>query len=130
MNKHTILVVEDDPEIRETVADILEDRGYRTLVAANGQEALRCLEGCEDLPCLILLDLMMPVMDGVGFRMAQLRQPGLAGIPVVVVSAFRDLEDTVRVLQVRDFLEKPFEVDALMGAARRYCPGGEAECRR
>jgi two-component system chemotaxis response regulator CheY len=125
---HTVLVVEDDPEIRESVVDLLQDQGYRVLAAPNGREALRKLGECEKPPCLILLDLMMPVMDGVDFRNAQLQMPEIAGIPVVVVSAYRDVRESARSLQVLDYLEKPFDLDALMGVARRYCPGGEAEC--
>jgi CheY-like chemotaxis protein len=128
VSHHTVLVVEDDPEIRESLLDLLEEQGYTVLAAPNGREALRQLGACEKPPCLILLDLMMPVMDGVSFRQEQLRSPNIAQIPVVVVSAYRDVAGSARSLQVKDFLEKPFDLDHLLGVTRRYCPGGDAEC--
>jgi CheY-like chemotaxis protein len=128
VNEHTVLVVEDDPEIRESLVDLLEGQGYGVVAAANGREALRLLRSRSPTPCLILLDLMMPVMDGRTFRAEQLRSPDLASIPVVVVSAYRDVEESARALQVREFLEKPFDLDHLMGVAKRYCRGGDAPC--
>ena len=86
MGNHTILVVDDDADIRDSVAEVLEDAGYRVQQAANGREALDYLQASA-YPCIILLDLMMPVMDGPQFRAAQQSKPTLAGIPVVVISA-------------------------------------------
>src|SRR5690606_13804277 len=79
-----ILVVEDDQDIRESVVEILEDEGHRVSAAADGREALERLQRAQPRPDLILLDLMMPVMNGFQFREEQLKRPELAGIPVVV----------------------------------------------
>src|SRR5919206_1695644 len=93
-----VLVVEDDFAIRETLRELLEDEGYRVAWAANGKEALARLH--ERAPRVILLDLMMPVMDGWEFRVAQQRDPALASIPVVVISADHGLEQKVSSLAV------------------------------
>ncbi|MBC7545053.1 MAG: response regulator, partial [Candidatus Sericytochromatia bacterium] len=80
-----ILIVEDDIDIRETLAEILADEGYSVASAANGLDAISYLQ-TEAMPCVILLDLMMPVMSGWEFRAKQQQDPTLAGIPVVVLS--------------------------------------------
>ena len=82
-----LLLVEDDDDLREDFALILRSRGYRVEVAANGAEALARLRARAPLPCIILLDLMMPVMSGWELRSAQLADPVLAGIPVIVLTA-------------------------------------------
>jgi len=82
----TILVVDDDSELSELMASILEDEGYQAVAVENGQVALDYLKK-SPAPCVILLDLMMPSMNGWEFRDAQLSDPSLADIPVVVVSA-------------------------------------------
>jgi CheY-like chemotaxis protein len=112
------MVVEDDFAIRETLRELLEDEGYRVLWASNGQEALALLE--HRSPRLILLDLMMPVMDGREFRLAQRSDPALARIPVVVISADHALEQKVAGLAVDGWLAKPFELDALLATLQRY----------
>src|ERR1044071_1184503 len=76
-----ILVVEDDSAIREVLTDVLESEGYQVLNAANGREAIQLLRS-STLPCLILLDLMMPVMNGWQFRDEQRQDPLLAPVPV------------------------------------------------
>src|SRR5687768_15357853 len=82
-----ILIVDDDLDIRETLTEILEDRGFDVITAANGLEALNLIRSAEAAPSVILLDLMMPVMDGYGFLEEYRRAPALASIPVVVVTA-------------------------------------------
>jgi CheY-like chemotaxis protein len=116
--KGEVLVVEDDYAIRETLRDLLQDEGYPVLSASNGQEALTLLEHCS--PRLILLDLMMPVMDGREFRLAQRSDPALARIPVVVISADHSLEHKVEGLAVDGWLAKPFDLDALLMTLKRY----------
>src|SRR5262245_25567569 len=81
-----ILVVEDDEDTRLALTGLLEDEGYRTVGAAHGAEALRHL-GTGERPQLILLDLMMPVMDGWEFRVAQKQNDALQSIPVIALSA-------------------------------------------
>ena len=115
-----VMVVEDDFSIRETLRELLEDEGFAVSWAANGRDALARLEA-GDSPRLILLDLMMPVMDGLEFRSAQQRDPRLSQIPVVVISAEHGLEQTASTMAVQGFLAKPFELDALIATVQRYC---------
>lgn len=117
-----ILLVEDDYAIRETVADVLQGEGFAVTCAANGEEALRRLadEGLQ--PCVILLDLMMPVMDGWTFRDEQQRDPRISAIPVVVLSAGAGAEGTLDRLDPAAFLPKPFELDRLLDVVGRYSP--------
>jgi CheY-like chemotaxis protein len=116
-----ILVVEDDPAIRETLEAVLEDEGYHVRGAANGREALALLRAEAGSPALILLDLMMPVMSGWEFRVEQQHDPVLASIPVVVLSADRDVAAKAAALQVADFLAKPVSLTLLLDAVTRYC---------
>jgi CheY-like chemotaxis protein len=115
-----ILLVEDDHVTRTSVALALELQGYEVSCAANGQEALDHLRG-EGPPCLILLDLMMPVMDGWKFREEQRRDPALAAIPVVVVSADGTTPQKAAALGADDYLRKPVEVDELYDKVQRFC---------
>ena len=117
-DKGEVMVVEDDFAIRETLRELLEDEGYRVTWASNGREALARIR--EHAPRLILLDLMMPVMDGWEFRSAQQRDPELANIPVIVISADHALEQKVGDLSPAGWLAKPFELDALLATVHRY----------
>jgi CheY-like chemotaxis protein len=121
MSRPKVLVVEDDTEIREALIDILEDNGCEAVGAVNGARALSWLRSTRELPCIILLDLMMPVMDGQAFREAQLQDPALAHIPVVVVSAYRDVERDAEKLQAASFIKKPPRLDELVSTVFRYC---------
>jgi len=122
MPAHRVLVVEDDVEIRESLIEILEDQGYEAVGAGNGFEALDRLRAPGPQPCLIFLDLMMPRMDGRAFRQEQLRSPELASIPVVVITAFRDVDPSALELQATDLLKKPFKLQELVSVTRRHCP--------
>lgn len=128
MPNHTVLVVEDDISIRESLAETLEDFGYDVVSAVNGKQALQKLKESAHRPCLILLDLMMPIMDGRAFRQVQRECPEIADIPVVVLSAYRDVEAEVREMAVSDFVKKPLRLDELLGITRRYCSGGATVC--
>jgi two-component system chemotaxis response regulator CheY len=110
----TILVVEDDSDISEAVVAILGDYGYSVVVSANGQEALVRLRTSVPLPRLILLDLMMPVMDGWQFRAAQSADPALAAIPVVLCSADVGVAKAAEQLAVAGWLRKPVDIRALI----------------
>jgi CheY-like chemotaxis protein len=117
-----VLVVDDDRDIRDSLVEVLEDHGYRAIGAGNGREALDALRTSADMPCLILLDLMMPVMDGREFREEQLKNPEWTGIPVIVISAYNDVAEQARALEV-EHLRKPLGMRPLMDAVRRYCTG-------
>lgn len=122
MTGRRVLVVEDDQEIRESLMEILEDHGYEPMGAENGLEALDRLREPGPQPCLIVLDLMLPKMDGRAFRQEQLRRPELASIPVVVISAFQDVSQIAQELKASELLEKPFKLTELVSVVRRYCP--------
>ena len=113
----TVLVVEDDFDLREMIEMLLGLEGLRPLGAANGREALRVLARPDGRPDVILLDLMMPEMNGWQFREAQLAEPALAAIPVIVMSAM-----TERGLDGVPFLPKPFDNQALLDAIQRVAP--------
>ncbi len=115
-----IMVVEDDFAIRETIAELLEDEGYGVTRASNGAEALERLHDTAETN-LILLDLMMPIMDGWEFRSRQRNDPQLADIPVVVLSADNSLEQKVSTLGVEAWLSKPFDVECLLETIDRLC---------
>jgi CheY-like chemotaxis protein len=109
-----ILVVDDDPYIRDVVAQLLESEGYRIEEATNGAEALGVVNDASRRPHVILLDLMMPVMDGWEFarRLQELVPP--IEIPIVVLSAARLPAERLTVLGARAVLAKPFDVDELL----------------
>ena len=115
----TILIVDDDPDLQEALADLLQTRGYRVSRADDGAKALQRLRQ-SDAPCLILLDLMMPVMDGHEFLAHRNADPVLAGIPVVVISAGRHPQGSVAP-GAAEVLYKPFESDDLLRTIQRYC---------
>lgn len=110
-----LLLVEDDRSIRDALQTLLEQEGYTVDTAENGQVGLQHLRAGV-LPRLILLDLSMPVMDGVQFRRAQLAEPALADIPVVVCSAL-SAEDA-RHLKPAAYIEKPVDIAALLSTIR------------
>jgi CheY-like chemotaxis protein len=113
-DRHAILLVEDDDEIRVSLTLVLETRGFEVLTAANGRQAIDVLREVGEKPRLILLDLMMPVMDGWAFRAAQLADPALAEIPVVILSAAQDVHRQAQALHVDGFLAKPLNVPKLL----------------
>ena len=117
-----ILLVEDDIEIRECLTEFLRDEGYTVDAAENGSAALTRLRSGKTLPSLILLDLMMPVMDGFQFREAQLLDQDLAGIPTAMLSAHGQVHDKVRHLGLADVLRKPIELDDLLRIVGMHCP--------
>jgi CheY-like chemotaxis protein len=117
-----VLIVEDNEVTRDVMALILESDGFEVSTAANGRSALERLRGGER-PCVILLDLMMPVMDGWQFREEQRRDRALADIPVVVCTAAG--EGTPKAaLGAAELLNKPVEANDLLAAVRRHCAGG------
>jgi CheY-like chemotaxis protein len=111
-----IFVVDDDPDLREVLGDLLHDEGYETFLFANGEEALELLrEGTR--PHLILLDLMMPGMNGWQFREEQLRDAALRDIPVVVMTASTGFDPTP--LHAAEILKKPVGIEQILDAVER-----------
>ena len=116
----SILVVEDDPDIRDALAAVLETEGYDVAKASDGQEALGQLR-TSATPSLILLDLYMPVMNGWAFRAEQLRDPKLASIPVVVVSADSRVANRAADLGAAGWVGKPIDFDRLLALVAIHC---------
>jgi CheY-like chemotaxis protein len=110
----TILVVDDERDIRDAISELLEDEGYEVEEAGDGAEALNKARVCH--PAVVLLDLMMPGMNGWEFRARQRGDPELKEIPVIVVSAL----DKVAGVDAAGYLQKPFDLDDLLSAVRRH----------
>jgi CheY-like chemotaxis protein len=124
---HEILIVEDDSALREALAQVLSDAGYELLSARDGLEAVNCLKK-GNRPDVILLDLSMPVVNGWEFRMFQKRDPELARIPVVIITAGGYSREEVAWLEPSALIPKPVDLDVLLEVIRRFCAGsGEAE---
>ena len=117
-----ILLVEDNDDIRDTLQEILAQEGFRVSTAVHGLAALDFLRREQPLPCLILLDLRMPVMDGFQFRLHQLRDRRLAQIPVVVLTAANEGLEEAALLSACGHLRKPIDLDALLATAAAACP--------
>ncbi len=111
-----ILIVEDDEEIREALGDVLEMENFRVEASANGREGLNFLLAASQLPCLIILDLMMPVMSGWDMLREIRDVPRLATIPVLISSA---VESKVG-LAVDGYLKKPYDLDKLINQVRHF----------
>jgi CheY-like chemotaxis protein len=117
-----ILVVEDDQVLRESLCDALVMEGYRVVGVEDGAAALSHLRASAEPPCLILLDLMMPVMDGWALRKATLAEPALATIPVVVMTAAAAPQFSAPP-EVARVLHKPLHMDLVVDAVQAHCPG-------
>ena len=121
--KDRVVVVEDDELIRDSLLEVLEEAGYEAIGAGDGREALTKLASLDHPPCLIVLDLMMPVMDGREFRKIQLQDPRLNQIPVVVISAFRDLEGLEDEMAPAGLFRKPLKLRDFLAIVQTHCPG-------
>lgn len=115
----SVLVIEDDEDVRSVICDVLEDSGYIATGARNGQQAIEMLESGLR-PQLIVLDLTMPIMDGWSFRHWQLRESAVASIPVLLLSAIRNLGAEADELAPVGVIEKPVDLDALLDAVARH----------
>jgi len=115
----SVLVVDDDPDVRGLLETYLELEGFDVQTATNGWDALQRLRNAR--PSVILLDLMMPVMDGVEFRRRQQEQPQIRDIPVVCLSARHDARKTAAELGLTECVTKPFDLERLIGVLRRHC---------
>jgi CheY-like chemotaxis protein len=114
-----VLIVEDDDETRNGVGAILEEEGYEVICVADGEQALAYLRGNAP-PTFILLDLNMPRMNGWDFRQEQLSDPDLSGIPVVVMTGYREYGPAITSLQPAGHLQKPVHADELRGVLGRF----------
>jgi len=119
-----IMVIDDDHHVRSALTELFTDEGYRVVAIADGGEALRYLSS-QELPQVILLDLMMPVLDGWQFRAEQVMNPALAAIPVIVITAQSGVDPT-RDLGV-ELVSKPFDTHRLLSLVRRHCGPGRSD---
>jgi CheY-like chemotaxis protein len=114
---HQILVVEDDEDIRDSLREALESDGYQVVTAEDGKKGLQALDEMPR-PCLILLDLMMPVMNGWEFLEKMKEDTALATIPVVAVTAAGERGNAE---QADMLIKKPVDLDHLLGVIKKYC---------
>jgi CheY-like chemotaxis protein len=115
-----VLIVEDDNDVREALVEVLTFEGYRVATATNGLDAIEQLRR-DGPPDLILLDLMMPVMDGRQFRAAQVKEAAFADVPVIVISADGQVDQKIAGLGISAYLRKPIEVEDLLDLISRHC---------
>ncbi len=120
-----VLIVEDDPEVREMITTLLATEGFYAVAAGDGLEALHLLRTVRhrapDAPCLVLLDLKMPRLGGNEFRRAQLGDPTVANVPIAVMSGATDLEQRAEAMGAVATLTKPLDFDVLIEVVKRYC---------
>lgn len=112
-----VLVVEDDNDIRESIVEMLKFEGYEVDSASNGKEALDKINEFSK-PCLVLLDMMMPIMNGREFLDHVMKSADLAPIPIIVVSA---VADKVNTLGARGYIKKPVDIDAVLKVVSQHC---------
>jgi CheY-like chemotaxis protein len=121
-----VLIVEDDPDIRMSMIELLEDAGYGVSGAVNGAAALGILKLDSGFD-LIILDLMMPVMDGFEFRSRQKADVQISGIPVIVMSADGHVSEKMKRASVEDYVKKPVDISSFLETiARKLAGGGHA----
>lgn len=116
-----ILVVEDDEETAESLAEVIRLMGHDAEIAGNGRIALERLRGAPRRYCLVLLDIMMPIMDGWGFLRELQRDPELAETPVVIMTAVLDAKGKAAGTPAVAVMSKPIDPPALEAALRQYC---------
>ena len=120
-----VLIVEDDPEVREMLTQLLANEGFYAVGAEDGLEALHLLRTLRhrspDAPCLVLLDLKMPRLGGNEFRRAQLGDPTVANVPIAVMSGAVDLEQRAAAMGAVASIAKPLDIDNLIDVVKRYC---------
>jgi CheY-like chemotaxis protein len=119
MSNRKVLVVDDDVDIRECLDDVLIAEGFNTLKAGNGKEALEILESGET-PCLILLDLMMPVMNAEEFIELQRSRERIKDIPIFLMSASNFIEQNAINFKTKGHLRKPFDFQELLQVVRGF----------
>lgn len=112
----TILVIDDDADLRETLVDLLSDRGFEVVAAEHGAAALQIAQQRNLRPDVILLDMMMPVMDGPTFAAERTKAPRLATVPVIALTAHRDCAWAARQVGAVVCLSKPIKLEKLVAA--------------
>lgn len=121
MSHKQVLIVEDDRGISDALSELLESEGYEVACAYNGDEGIKLLSQAKTSPCLILLDLMMPVKDGYQFRKEQLLDPVHKDVPVVVMSADGNVTEKKGRIGAQDYIRKPVDISTYLNVVKRYC---------
>ena len=116
-----VLLVEDDDDIREDLAEVLADAGFAVIPARDGVDALERLADASGALCVVLLDVMMPRMDGPTLRERLRADARFGAVPVVLMSGAGNLRELQRQLDAAESLLKPFKLDALLATVERYC---------
>lgn len=119
-HRHSVLLIEDDTDAREPLEEILRQEEVTVIVADDGAEAHEHLRG-GTRPCVIVLDLLMPGMNGYQFRAEQMRDPALARIPVIVLSGDDRVDEKALQLGIEEYLRKPVDIGHLMAAIDANC---------
>ena len=117
--KGRILVVDDEPALRDALCEVLESEGYTAIASPQGEHALQTLRSSAPLPDVIILDMLMPGIDGYQFRKLQKKDPTLASIPVVAATAVGCVAD----IDADVILHKPFDIDVLLRVVDHFCLG-------
>jgi CheY-like chemotaxis protein len=112
----TVLLVEDHPDVRDMMSLALQFAGHRVVTAVNGQDALELLH--KERPCVILLDLMMPVMDGWQFKAALEQNRAVSEVPLIIISALTDVATRI---PAAAHLPKPVDIDRMLELVDHYC---------
>lgn len=120
MNRR-VMIVEDDRDVLESMAEVLEDCDYQVIRATHGADALKLLRELAEKPCVILLDIMMPVMDAWQFRAEQQTDPDLNQVPIVILSAHARAQEAAAEMRAAAALEKPVRLDTLLSTVARFC---------
>ena len=117
----TIMLVEDSRDIQLLLASLLKSAGYEVICASNGLEALDMLRSSDTLPALIILDIMMPEMDGFEFRKEQEKDVRFASIPIVAMTAYGDVQSKAMQIGAQGYLKKPFsDVDTILQTVAKF----------
>ncbi len=114
-----ILLVEDDIDISEAITSILTEEKFHVVSTSNGVEAMEYLKNAKQLPALILLDIMMPKMNGLEFRKLQLDQPRLADIPTIILSA-AGINEEIDNLHFDSNIKKPLDIETLLDEVKKF----------
>jgi CheY-like chemotaxis protein len=115
-----ILIIDDDPAIRDVLGEVLRRAGYEVSTATNGVEALTHMR-TKGAPSLILLDLMMPVMDGWEFRREQLKDPALRSVPTIILTTVANIMAEAKLLQAAGYISKSTAYGSILEVVRAYC---------
>jgi DNA-binding NtrC family response regulator len=118
-NPAPVLIVDDDDDGRDAMAFMLELEGFTVRTATNGAEGLREMR-VQPMPCVVLLDLHMPVMDGAGFREEQRKSRDLMAVPVILYSAHSDVRSAAEQLGIRAYFQKPADLTKVVALIRRW----------